>query len=613
MEAKGQSLRNVFNQIVLEVPFFQRSYVWKKENWQELLEDLYETQAMHFLGTIILKEESTRFWDMEKYVIIDGQQRLTTLSILIKALYDCMKDKQEAIFDDAKNILFYKEKSSDNDFMIALHHSYNDRLQFQQVIGEVEDRHITSPILKELEDIEIDSRSHKNLIKRCYKYFYTELTKRYQEAPQRVIDFFDFLLKRTNNILVVIQLDKDDREQKIFDSINSAGIRLSATDTIKNALYQRLLNLAPKKDEQEERANEESVLAYYKQTWEATFESDEDTIEYWAKTKSVGRVSFQNSELLLKSVATITGIFKYREGHTIDQLAELYKKEIARKNEHEVKTLIEDIIKYAKIYKEKFLHFSRSESFEFGDVQKRLLKTLDETENTVFNPYILYLLKEYDAEPKTLKVKLERLEKLVVRALATGFFRKNYSKLIEEFIADKEDIKISQLCDEVDKETWQKALSTNMPAKVAGMLLFWVELHRREKGDHDVKTLQYNYQLEHIMPKKWEEHWQDVPIDSKSKELCTTEELKQIRKEKISSIGNMTLLNGRLNTTISNDSFERKMEGNDKKKGLKAYSSLLITREDIVEKVYNQKKQWNETEIVKREKALADEIIDIWG
>ena len=75
----------------------------------------------------------------------------------------------------------------------------------------------------------------------------------------------------------------------------------------------------------------------------------------------------------------------------------------------------------------------------------------------------------------------------------------------------------------------------------------------------------------------------------------------------------MTLLNGRLNNTISNDSFKRKVEGDDKKKGLKAYSSLLITQQDIIEKVYDKDKEWNETEIEKREKALTDEIIDIWG
>lgn len=162
MEAKGQSLKDVFNKAVLEVPFFQRSYIWNKENWEELLNDLYETQATHFLGTIILKKEPTRFWDSEKYVIIDGQQRLTTLSILIKALYDCMEDKQEDIFDDAKNILFYKEKSSDKEFMMVIRHSYNDRVQFKEVIGKVENRHITSPIIEDLEDIKIDGKNKKS-------------------------------------------------------------------------------------------------------------------------------------------------------------------------------------------------------------------------------------------------------------------------------------------------------------------------------------------------------------------------------------------------------------------------------------------------------------------
>ena len=98
MEAKGQSLKMLFDTDVLEVPFFQRPYVWNEENWKELLDDLRETQATHFLGSVILKKKETHTWEPNKSVIIDGQQRLTTLSILIKALYDCMQDEKENIY-----------------------------------------------------------------------------------------------------------------------------------------------------------------------------------------------------------------------------------------------------------------------------------------------------------------------------------------------------------------------------------------------------------------------------------------------------------------------------------------------------------------------------------
>ena len=75
----------------------------------------------------------------------------------------------------------------------------------------------------------------------------------------------------------------------------------------------------------------------------------------------------------------------------------------------------------------------------------------------------------------------------------------------------------------------------------------------------------------------------------------------------------MTLLSSSLNNALKNSSFKKKIEGDGEKKGLKEYASLSITQKDIIENVYNKGKEWNEAEITKREKALADEIIDIWG
>ncbi len=604
MEAKGQSLKVLFDTEILEVPFFQRSYVWTKSNWEELLSDLIEAKISHFLGSIIIKAKPHQSWQPRRNVIIDGQQRLTTLSILIKALYDCMKDRQKVLFDDAKDILFYKEKSSDSEYKISIHHSFHDKLQFEEVVGKVEDGKITSPILEKLEEIKIDSDTNVLLIKRCYKYFYEKLSEIYKEEPIVLVNLWDSLLDRTNNILVCIDLGENDNEQKIFDSINSAGMRLSASDTIKNTLYQKLIELSK---------NEETVIEYYKNTWETTFECDESTREYWNKTKSVGRASYQNSEFLLRSVAIIRGIFDYKEHHTMEQLSNLYKKDVANKNEDEVKALIEDIISYANIYKERLPNFKSSDSFEFDNVEMRLLKILDVAEINVFHPYILYIFKNFEKDANKLKLKFTKLEKLIMKRMITGFNNKNYNKSIVDIIED--DTKIEQFANEVDSEMIRKALATKVTNKLGTILLFWVELHRRSKGKkYDTKSLQYNFQLEHIMPQKWEENWSNVKyVDKDYKKLPSNEKSKQMRNEKVSSIGNMTLLNGSLNKAVSNSGFREKIEGSKDKKGLKHFATLSITREDIVENVYDRERGWNEAEIARREKILIDEIIDIWG
>ena len=127
------------------------------------------------------------------------------------------------------------------------------------------------------------------------------------------------------------------------------------------------------------------------------------------------------------------------------------------------------------------------------------------------------------------------------------------------------------------------------------------------------KTLQYKYQLEHIMPQKWEENWSNVDyVDENGNVLPKDESSKKARYVKIYSLGNMTLLNGRLNASISNNNFNNKMEGVGKKKGIKKYSTLSVTKDDLVEKIYGENKTWNEQTIAEREADLGDEIVSLW-
>ena len=107
------------------------------------------------------------------------------------------------------------------------------------------------------------------------------------------INLWDNLFDKNNKILVVIDLDDNDQEQKIFDTINSSGVRLTSTDIIKNALYQKLIELTKDSDK---------IAEYYKRTWAETFEKDDSVVAYWNKEKSMGRLWRQNSELLLQTV-----------------------------------------------------------------------------------------------------------------------------------------------------------------------------------------------------------------------------------------------------------------------------------------------------------------------
>lgn len=150
--------------------------------------------------------------------------------------------------------------------------------------------------------------------------------------------------------------------------------------------------------------------------------------------------------------------------------------------------------------------------------------------------------------------------------------------------------------------------------KNAALLLFWIELYRRNRDQkHDTTELKFNYSLEHVMPQKWEEYWSNVDVIDELGQVYTDKVAAKIyRNRMIYSIGNMTLLKSALNTSLRNYEFSKKIEGDGNKKGIKHYADLWITRNDIVEPFIGGDKIWNESKIAQRTKELAEDILKIW-
>ena len=161
--------------------------------------------------------------------------------------------------------------------------------------------------------------------------------------------------------------------------------------------------------------------------------------------------------------------------------------------------------------------------------------------------------------------------------------------------------------------------------KLAKLILFWIELHRKsvnEKSDETSVGLQSTkeMELEHLMPQTWETEpaWSDLPyLDENGNKITDPEEGKKHRKEVILSLGNMTILRKKLNSSISNASFFEKINGKQGAKkrieGIRDCAKFSITTEIIPNE--NTKKEdylWNEKTIYEREKKLGHEILTIW-
>src|ERR1035437_8760677 len=256
-----------------KIPFFQRAYVWKEENWSELWDDVLEeleqlrsgnNKSEHFIGTIIVKLTDTGNLRESVYELIDGQQRLTTVCILLRALQDASQDvnlkkwlNDFLVFSDS-----YGKKS------IRLIHSKIDSNYFHQVILSENDNEKL-----------LNIPETKIKIFDSYIFFRNKIDDIIQE---NIRDVADIVLKKL--VVVHMALNPNDDVQQIFDTINSLGVKLTTGELLKNYLY-----------------SFKELKPYYETYWKNIFEKNEETIQFWDEKKTSGRISRFTIELFLYS------------------------------------------------------------------------------------------------------------------------------------------------------------------------------------------------------------------------------------------------------------------------------------------------------------------------
>lgn len=600
------------------IPYFQRRYVWKKRNWREFYNNFFENSKPGFIGSIILKKQQTSTLDgYEKIDVIDGQQRLTTLTLFLKALYETMEEKDKKGFKNTFNNIFYNKIEQNNDYIDEprLELSYLDRNSFNNVLFNKIDCTKLHDIENENEDNEyieynIDdeeiSDGYDGIIE-CYNYFYKRMLK---ESGENKKNLAKALFNNNAKFYVEISIDSDDDEQKVFDTLNTAGVKLTMADTIKNYLFNKVSKIV--------NGDEKKIKKIYNDTWKKTFEKDdENEIEKdskWNKEIVTGRISRTNIDLFLYSYAVIKGIYVTKDN--IDKLTNIYKKYIDD-NTNKIKEILSDLCEYANIFFQYFMNDNFEKDYKYSKEVEDILDRLLLMKNTTFYPYILYVLVKYKNDNSSLKEELHNIEKLIFTNIIYGNANKskNYNKLSQQFI--KNDGGVNKELESLDTYFPKGLFSiSNEQAKT---LLFIIELYRRKDEMTDIKKIQFSkdFQLEHIMPQKWQKNWSDnLPTQNDDGiKFQNEDDQKRYRKEKIYALGNMTILSGALNNKIKNSALDIKIEGNNDECGIKKYSTLLIARKDVVE-YYNEQKMkninvneiWNEKRINKRTWNLYKEL-----
>lgn len=593
----------------LTVPFFQRRYVWNRDNWSEMLQTLQNKDIHPFLGSIILKQHENN--DVS---IIDGQQRLTTLTILTKAIFDSFdKDKRDngELKKNIETILFYKKnllepvKKGD----VKIKHSKVDADDYNKIINSG---------LFDTEELNLDEITERSsLLLQCYKYFREEFKKETEEDLLELFSRLYFEQDEDKKILVLITLNyKDINEQTIFDTINRAGVRLSTADIIKNNLFKRALDTC-----ENDKELKNKVVEYYDKYWNDTFYSAPKIIETWDFERVFGNVKHSNLEFLLYCIAAI----KWSNSKDLfSNLEMVYEKETSIMSHSEILLLIREIKEYADIFK-KYIEDFKSEVedddkhkyFGYNNSVERLMLILQKFGVQMFYPYVLkrlYEVEQNEYDPQLIE-DFHILESFIVRRkISPTKHTYDYTSKCGEIIINGAKSLISSDLQNQDSgvsDTDVKENLLNTKDDAAKMILFMIELYRRKDGDYDFDKMEYKYTLEHIMPKSWQKNWSNVKIIENGNELpIDSEEGIAYRKGKIQALGNKTLLTGVLNSVVRNSSFDIKIEGSGTKKGYRNHTELLLTK-DIVD-TYESDKQWDEAHIIERTNSLYKEFLKLW-
>jgi hypothetical protein len=271
-----QTIYSLFNgRLQFQVPVYQRAYVWNEDkNWGLLWDDIADTanrylddpeahlRHRHFLGPIVLSQQPSPPSGIDPRLVIDGQQRLTTLQIIIAAASAAARDHgAEGIATDLADLTANRGEEIEGDDCYKVWPSRRDREAFLATIDNGADEDAASGIAGAW-------RYFRNQIEVWITDDGDASTEQQTERMRALKTCLERLL-----YVVAINLDETDNAQVIFETLNARGTGLGALDLIKNAVFLQAQRQKAPADQLHDRE------------WEPTFEND----DYWLEETRQGR------------------------------------------------------------------------------------------------------------------------------------------------------------------------------------------------------------------------------------------------------------------------------------------------------------------------------------
>lgn len=597
MRAETRTLTELFQpHIRYVIPLYQRPYVWTEERqWAPLWEDIStiadhvvedgasKASPSHFLGAIVVQQQDNSPGTPQEFLVIDGQQRLTTLQLLLNACSRCAVEL--ACGDEAEllDLLIYNnELLAKGVDRFKVWPTNSNRAAFQLVMdpagrprGAADD-----PI---------------NEIQEAYFFFHQRVKDWATEDGSAVADRLSALRVTLSELLklVGIMLEDGDNPQVIFETLNARGTPLIALDLLKNSVFLRA---------SEEAAETEQL---YQSHWAPELDR-----EHWRKERRQGRLFSKNGDLFLLQWLVVelgkpvpaTEIFKTFQ-------AEVLSRAHCPPMDQLIPRLCDDATVVRKF-----------DQFDEDIPEGQFFRRLDLLDTTTMLPVALLLFRDQQIDVQRRRNTLRIVEDFLMRRMICGWTTKNYNRLGADLVKALKD-HLNQPDDAArDFLGSQEAPANRWPsdADVREAVLdkafygqrrqdriveiLW-EIEKRWRAQ-DSKTEQGlprpdNLTIEHILPQAWEAHW---PLDS------SVDDPQAWREQHLHRLGNLTLTTGELNSSLRNGPWDAPGQPTDKRRGMTKHSLLRLNSRLGEEFPVG----FNDHDIDSRGEKLADEIIAIW-
>ena len=581
MHAGIQTLSDLFSSpISYRIPVFQRPYAWTKERqWQPLWGDAKrisekllaampeEKIPPHFMGAIVLQLQSANSGRVVKRIVVDGQQRLTTLQLLMRAAQESFQNLDDTQRSDRMSQLTLNENGDqggdfDNDTKVR-QSNVSDLQSFQDVIRGFS-----------------NGNTPLRSIGEAYRYFVKEITEWLNEQPANRDARADALETTLTKYLQIATVDLDEGEKPhfIFSVLNARAEPLKESDHIKNTVMYE--------------ANVVDDSRKATELW-GLF----DRNEWWRSSTNEGRLS----RIHLDRFLNYWVVMRIGQDVNADSVSTEFNKHLESSGLpiEEIATAIRSA---GQVYQD--LEEARIPGIE------TFLRRMKTMEIGVVMPLLLWIYTTEipdDARRRSIRV----LESYLIRRMLCGVTSQGLNRLFVELLAklkgSEHRIADQVIADHlsgqtVDNRIWpidsmlyDNLVGTPLKGNVGRQTMVLEAIELQLRTDKTEEMGKATLTREHIMPESWQRNW-PLPEGTGSDEAIIA------RGQAVKEVGNLTLVTGKLNTSLSNSAWHQKKETLRQHTTLRLNWELLDHAPEI----------WDEGTICERSKQLAMIIKEIW-